>query len=165
MDVDKLKQWLELAQKVQGNDFWNSIFDGSPGQQMAGQVNGQPESRTRYNHFQPNQNAPSPQEDFPKVDIYTNNREWIVVIDLPGIRKEDVSLSMAANKLTIKGVLHSPYKDATVIRAERANGHFERTIQLPELINETRTAARFFNGVLEVRIMRNLTPERNIRID
>ncbi|WHY72794.1 Hsp20/alpha crystallin family protein [Fictibacillus enclensis] len=164
MDVDKLKQWLELAQKVQGNDFWNSIFDGPPGGQI-GQVNNQQDARHRYNHYQPNQSAPSSQAEFPKVDIYTNNREWMVVVDLPGIRKEDVNLSMSANNLTIKGVLHSPYKDATVIKAERPTGHFERTIQLPELINETRTAARFFNGVLEVRIMRNLAPERNIRID
>lgn len=165
MDVDKLKQWLELAQKVQGNDFWNSIFDEPPGAHV-GQVNPQQDTRHRYNHFQPQTAAPAPRtEEFPKVDIYTNNREWMIVFDLPGIRKEDVSLSMAANKLTIKGILHSPYKDATAISTERASGHFERTVQLPEIINEARTGARFFNGVLEVRITRNVAAERSIRID
>ncbi|EIT84120.1 Spore coat protein P [Fictibacillus macauensis ZFHKF-1] len=168
MDADKLKQWLELAQKVQGNDFWNSIFDGATngatGNSFPGQMN---QTRESSNQFRQSSAGVASQQEqaFPKVDIHNNNREWIILFDLPGVRKEDVSLLIVSNQLTIRGRLDSPYQETTPVHKERQTGPFERTIPLPEIIQEARTSARFYNGLLEVRILRTATNEKAVRID
>ncbi|MGC4377468.1 Hsp20/alpha crystallin family protein [Fictibacillus sp. Mic-4] len=154
MDVDKLKQWLEIAQKFQGMDFWNGIFDKDQSRKMNELAN--------IPGFQGGNNAPV---ELPRVDIYKSHRELIVVIDLPGLNKSDVQLSLSGDQLMIKGFARTPYQDITSIQSERLKGSFERIIQLPETVNEARTAAKFQNGVLEVRILRAHTSHKQIRID
>ncbi|HET7657095.1 MAG TPA: Hsp20/alpha crystallin family protein [Bacillales bacterium] len=154
MDVDKLKRWLDAAQQFQGNDFWSDIFDQFP----QGQMQGAPHSR---NHGDQTNQAP----ELPLVDILERKRDWVVLIDLAGVDKEDVQLTIAGNQLNIKGVVRTHFRDANLVQSERMSGSFDRTVYLPEPVHENQTTAGFHNGLLEVRIPKSNPPEQQIKID
>lgn len=155
MDLEKLRHWLELAQKFHGKDFWADVFDQNNAKQFIGGdfpfVNEKKES--------------SNQADFPQADILQNLREIIVLINLPGVDKEDVQLSITENCLYIKGIVKPLYSEMTGIRSERFVGEFERMIKLPENSIATKISAKFINGVLEVHIPRLQKPKEMIKID
>ncbi|MBM7645728.1 HSP20 family protein [Scopulibacillus daqui] len=151
MDVEKLKQWLEMAQKFQGKDFWSDIFD----QSMPEQPQANPESDSR--------SSASPQ--LPLYDILQTDHLWIILIDLPGVEKGDIQLTIAGNQIQISGRARCPYDNVAIIHSERLNGTFQRTIHLPEIISEEQAKAVFDQGVLEIKIPRNVPRGKNIHID
>ena len=154
MDVDKLKRWLDAAQQFQGSDFWSDIFDQIP--------KGQNPSRQGAKGRQADQ---SPDPILPLIDILERAKEWVILIDLPGVDKNDVQLSVAGNQLNIKGVVRTDFRDANIIQSERMSGSFDRIISLPEPIHENRIAAAFQNGLLQIRIPKSKPPEQQIHID
>lgn len=76
----------------------------------------------------------------------------IVKADLPGLTKDDVTVTLQDNYLTIKGEKKSEFeqKDANHFLSERSYGSFTRTIELPVAVDAKRIEARFKDGVLEV---------------
>lgn len=102
----------------------------------------------------------------PAVDIFESDREWIIWIDLPGVKKEEIQLHLVGRKLVIKGVAHLPFPNETLVHSERLNGTFERHIAMPEnLGSNAQPAAKFENGVLEVRLPRESPKKHHISID
>nr|WP_279664428.1 Hsp20/alpha crystallin family protein [Ectobacillus ponti] len=89
---------------------------------------------------------------FPLADIIKKDGKVIVLIDLPGINKEDVQLMMNRNHLVIKGTPKSKVKesDVEIVLYERKHGPFERRILLPEPTDGSNITAKFHNGVLQV---------------
>ncbi|MFC7392334.1 Hsp20/alpha crystallin family protein [Scopulibacillus cellulosilyticus] len=152
MDVDKLKQWLEMAQKFQGKDFWSDIFD---------------QSMPNPPHMNPSESdtRPSMAPELPLYDIYQSGNLWIILIDLPGIDKKDIQLSIAGNQIQISGQARCPYDNAASIYSERISGTFQRIITLPEIVSEDQAKASFNQGVLEIRIPRTAPRGKNISID
>ncbi|HET7627887.1 MAG TPA: Hsp20/alpha crystallin family protein [Bacillales bacterium] len=159
MDVDKLKQWLDTARQFQGTDFWSEIFDADE--------RGGKQTRKRPDSTDKEMEAPLPPLELPLIDVYAKPDEWIVVVDLPGVAKEDVQLSASGNQLNIRGVARSTYhREASAVQTERLSGSFDRTVQLPEPVNETETVAVFRDGILEIRIRRaDTSPRHTINID
>jgi len=90
-------------------------------------------------------------EFFAPCDIYEDKNELVVRLDLPGLRKDDVSVTMQEGVLTVKGErkLQAP-KDATFYTQERVSGTFTRTIQLPVAVDAGKIDAHFRDGVLEI---------------
>lgn len=92
----------------------------------------------------------------PTCDIYEEGNEVIVKSDLPGLKREDVTVSLAGNELIISGERRSEEKlerkDYMVL--ERSHGSFSRTIGLPEGIDSENIKATFKDGVLEVRMLK-----------
>lgn len=84
-------------------------------------------------------------------DIYEEKDKLVVSMDLPGLRKEDVSVTLQEGILTVKGErkLHAP-KDATYYTQERVSGTFTRTIELPVSVDAGKIDAHFRDGVLEI---------------
>jgi HSP20 family protein len=84
-------------------------------------------------------------------DIYEEKDKLIVRMDLPGLRKEDVNVTLQEGILTVKGErkLQAP-KDATYYTQERVSGTFMRTIQLPVAVEAGKIDAHFRDGVLEI---------------
>jgi len=90
----------------------------------------------------------------PSIDVIVEKDTVVVKADLPGLSKDDVSVSLQENYLTIKGEKkhESERKEANYFVSERAYGSFMRTIELPTSVDATKIEARFKDGVLEVKL-------------
>lgn len=90
----------------------------------------------------------------PRVDIAEDEKNVFVHVELPGVAKEDVKVSInEENLLTIKGAKkrsEGSEKERTFLRAERRYGEFTRTFILPENVKKDAVNASFDNGVLTV---------------
>ncbi len=88
----------------------------------------------------------------PAVDVYEKNDRYIVKADLPGIKEEDIDISISGDNLAIKGEkkAETEVKEENYYRSERTYGSFYRSIQLPSDVDAEKIKANFENGVLEV---------------
>ena len=100
----------------------------------------------------------------PAVDIHEEEARFVVLADLPGIDAARIDITVDGDLLTIKGERENPpaADDATVHRAERQRGPFERTFRLPETAASNGFQADYSNGVLTVSIPKSeeATPYR-----
>jgi len=90
----------------------------------------------------------------PAMDLVETEEHYVLKADLPGLTEEDVSIEVEDNVLTVSGERRTEHEDTKegYFRLERATGAFSRTLTLPEGVDAERIAARFDNGVLEVRV-------------
>jgi HSP20 family protein len=89
----------------------------------------------------------------PKVDVTEKGDAYVVRADLPGVRKEDIQVTIEANQVTISAEVkrESEQKDGErVVRSERYVGAVSRSFVLPVEIDEAASNARYENGVLEL---------------
>jgi len=90
----------------------------------------------------------------PALDVIEGKDEYLVLADLPGLRKEDLDLSVTGTLLCIKGEV-KPEKETEkrkVFRKESWAGSFKRTIDLPAMADTGKIGAELKDGVLSVRI-------------
>ena len=90
----------------------------------------------------------------PAVDIYDTDNALVIKAELPGIEKDDVSVDVKGNVLTIKGErsFDKEIKEENYYRKERSIGKFQRSFTLPEAVNPEAIKANFKNGVLEIEV-------------
>lgn len=91
----------------------------------------------------------------PSVDITEDENNFYVHMELPGMERSDVKISLNEDRiLTIKGEKKAEEKkeDKTMIRSERGFGEFERSFVLPEDVDIDAIAANFKDGVLEITV-------------
>lgn len=88
----------------------------------------------------------------PVVDIFEENEMLRFVVELPGVKPEDVKLTVEGNLLTIKGTKEqiAEEKAEKVHRYERQYGAFERSFTLPATVDAARVTAAYEHGVLTV---------------
>lgn len=88
----------------------------------------------------------------PAVDIEEQKDAYAVRAELPGMRLEDIKITVADNQLVIRGEKRreEERKDATFHRVERAHGAFERSFSLGHAVKSERIEATYRDGVLEV---------------
>ena len=88
----------------------------------------------------------------PAIDVVVGKDNVIVKAELPGLSKDDVSVALQENYLTIKGEKKHEFeqKETNYFVSERAYGSFTRTIELPTTVDAKKIEARFKDGVLEV---------------
>jgi HSP20 family protein len=107
----------------------------------------------------------------PDIEVFERDNRLIARLDLPGLKKDDISVEAREGALTISGERkrETEQKDADWFRSELVYGRFCRVIPLPEGIKPVDVAATFTNGVLEVRIPLPLAaaapPARKVPID
>lgn len=89
---------------------------------------------------------------YPALDIAEYENESVVVAEMPGVKKEDLKLSVHDGVLTISGErkAHPMPENSSWIRNEIRTGEFARTIQLPHDVKQDAIAAELNNGVLRV---------------
>lgn len=90
----------------------------------------------------------------PAVDIVEEPGQFVLRADLPGVKPEDIDVSMDGGILTVSGhrePAETP-AESSYQRIERAHGRFVRRFSLPESANAEDIAARSNNGILEVTI-------------
>ncbi len=94
----------------------------------------------------------------PKIDISEDENSIYVEAEIPGVKKEDLNISLQDNILTIsgekKGESKEENKEKNYFRTERTYGSFTRSFTLPSEINTDSIDAQFDNGVLKVKIDR-----------
>jgi HSP20 family protein len=88
----------------------------------------------------------------PDVDVYQKDDQLVIKADLPGLRKEEVSVEVADDSVIIQGERKTEHKDERegYFRSERSHGSFCRVIPLPEGAITDQAKASFHDGVLEV---------------
>ena len=101
------------------------------------------------------------------VDVEDRNDEIVVTADLPGFEKDDIDVRLANNQLRIRADREESSEtseEGEYIRRERSHRSMNRSIQLPESIDEETVSARYKNGVLTV-TMQKTTPTKGKSID
>ena len=88
----------------------------------------------------------------PALDIYEDKDNVYVRTELPGMKKEDIDLSLHNGSLSVSGErkTQEEFKDAEVYRAERFTGRFQRTVTLPTPVAADKIKAQYKDGILNV---------------
>ena len=92
---------------------------------------------------------------YPPVSVFNDGEDFVVVAELPGVRREDLDVQVRGDTLRLKGRKTVAYEDkASVHRREREAGEFDRTLTLPAQLDVEKVAADYRDGVLTVRLPR-----------
>lgn len=88
----------------------------------------------------------------PALDVVENNDGFLVSVDLPGVDKRDLEISVADNVLTIKGEKkdNRESKNGKFFRKESWEGTFQRTLSLPHGVDAAKIDAKMRDGVLAI---------------
>jgi HSP20 family protein len=102
----------------------------------------------------------------PRVDVLNRDDEVLVRAELPGVKREDLTVELTGDLLTIRGEhRHEERKEeGDLVRAEIARGTFSRTMTMPAGLDGEHVKAAFKDGVLEVHLPKLEKTERR-RID
>jgi len=100
----------------------------------------------------------------PALDVYEDKQDLIVKVEIPGLSKDDIDLTIEGNTLTIKGEKKKEHeiKEEDYYRSERVFGSFSRSIELPADVKTDKVNASFKDGVLEVRLPKTEEAKKNI---
>lgn len=90
----------------------------------------------------------------PRTDLTETEEAYRIHLDLPGMRKEDLSINYQDNELTVSGERTSdrPGDDAEYVRVERPFGHFYRSFTLPQTVHADNISATYEHGVLTIAV-------------
>ena len=88
----------------------------------------------------------------PAVDVEESDNHYLISVDLPGVKEEDIKVDVHLGQLSISGKRHS--RSRTERNGgqffERSFGEFRRSFTLPNEVDQDKVQARFENGVLEI---------------
>lgn len=95
-----------------------------------------------------------PGRHYPAVNLYDLDDEYLLTAELPGTKASELDLSVASGVLTMKGVrqVESSVAEEMYRRRERKVGAWERTIALPDRIEEESLTAEFNEGILRLHL-------------
>ena len=90
----------------------------------------------------------------PKIDVLEKDNRLVTRVDLPGVKKEDVSVEFTDGQLILSGERKFEKEETkdNVYRSECEYGSFYRAVPLPEGVKADDVKATFLNGVLEVSV-------------
>ncbi|HET6389223.1 Hsp20/alpha crystallin family protein [Hyphomicrobium sp.] len=105
--------------------------------------------------------AAMPMNLLPSIDVAESDQEIDVSVEMPGLERRDVDISLEDNVLTIRGEkkLEANREKKNVFVRERAYGNFLRTIELPAGIDSSKISATMSDGVLRITIPKPASTE------
>ena len=88
----------------------------------------------------------------PALDLYEDKDNLVLRAEVPGMKKEDIDISLHENTVTISGERRDEkkYEGSETARDERFFGRFTRTLQLPKVVDATKVKAAYKDGILTV---------------
>src|SRR3972149_11369619 len=94
------------------------------------------------------------EEISPSVDMFDKKDEIVLKAEIPGAEKENISISLSDNTITIKGEMkkEEEVKEEDYYYEERSYGSFSRSLSLPAKVAEGKISAEFKDGILEVHL-------------
>ena len=136
-----MAQWNPLHDLVSLQDRMNRLFeDASQRRAAESKMTDEVESADWY----------------PAADVYESDGEYTVAVDLPGIDRATLDISVDDDRLTIKG--NRVAQDTTRHRAECPSGKFLKTFSVPAAVDQNDIRADYKDGVLQVHLPKR--PER-----
>jgi len=136
-----MAQWNPLHDLVSLQDRMNRLFEDAS-QRRASEGNPSDEVETA--------------DWYPAADVYENDGEYTVAVDLPGINRATLDISVDDDRLTIKG--NRAAQGTTRHRAECPSGKFLKTFSVPAAVDQNDIRADYKDGVLQVHLPKR--PER-----
>jgi HSP20 family protein len=103
----------------------------------------------------------------PRTDLSETDDELRIRLDVPGMQKDDITINLQNNTLTVSGERSSERKEEgeEYVRVERAFGNFHRTFTLPNAVDQENVEATYEDGVLTINIAKTEeTTRRQIEI-
>lgn len=93
----------------------------------------------------------------PALDLFDEKDEFVVQVELPGLKKEDIAISLQEGVLTISGErkTESDVKSGKTFRSERYFGKFQRSVTLPSQVDSQKVGAAYKDGVLTVTLAKS----------
>ena len=90
----------------------------------------------------------------PATDVSENEKEYMIQIETPGIKKDDIHVSVEDEILTIKGEREEKKEEKNVkyYRTERSYGKFIRSFSLPRDVDGSKVKAEYVDGVLNLHL-------------
>jgi HSP20 family protein len=101
----------------------------------------------------------------PRIDVFERDNRLVTRVDLPGMKKDEVSVEVTDGHLALSGERkrETEEKKENFYRSEREYGSFYRTIPLPDGVKLEDVKATFSEGVLEVSVPLPARPEATVR--
>lgn len=87
----------------------------------------------------------------PVLDVRETDEEYLVLVDLPGVEPDDVTIEVSDHVLSISGS-RAPVETGEPQLSERPYGSFVRTLTLPQGVDDEKIAADYREGVLELHV-------------
>ena len=94
---------------------------------------------------------------YPAADVYENDTSYIVAVDVPGIDRTTLDISVDDDTLAIRG--NKSDMEATKHRTERPSGKFLRTFSVPASVDQKGIKADYRDGVLQVHLPKRAEPK------
>jgi HSP20 family protein len=93
---------------------------------------------------------------FPPINIYDDGENYIARAEIPGVKPEDIDVTVTGQTLTLRGQREIlPIDDDSCYhRRERRAGEFRRALDLPEQVDSSKVHAKYTHGVLEILLPR-----------
>jgi len=95
-----------------------------------------------------------------RVDVEETPESYVVKADVPGVKKDDISVDIAGNTVTIKAEVkqeNSDRSNSNMLHTERYYGEERRSFTLPQDVDESHAEAKYENGVLHLRLPKKQT--------
>lgn len=128
----ELSTWLSFDRWIDLRDEMNSLFDLP----MTGNFARQAQLFSGWT---------------PALDLYQDNDNVVAIVELPGMRKEEIDISLHDGVLTIAGKRESSLGEREdTERTERFSGKFRRSITLPTRVDAGKVSASYKDGILTV---------------
>ncbi len=109
--------------------------------------------------------APGDPEWEPLADILEDDREWVAVVDLPGVLEGDLSVELRNRTLILTGKRSPhPVTGKKFLVCRRPQGPFKKEWPLPENIERDRVSADYRNGVLTIVVPKKPMPSRKVPV-
>jgi HSP20 family protein len=104
----------------------------------------------------PETRAPTPTQfrrDVIRMDVTENDKEYQVSAEMPGVKKEDISITINGNEVAVSAEVkheNDAENSGTALRAERHYGMIQREFSLGQEIDEATAQAKYNDGILEL---------------
>ena len=89
----------------------------------------------------------------PAMDVTERDNEYVIRMDMPGVSREDIDITLAEGVLTVSGEVKRQHEDRAgdrLIREERCYGKLSRSVRLGSHIDDKKVSASYKDGVLEL---------------
>lgn len=130
------QRWDPLRDLVLLQDRMNQVFADAT--QQRARTRGEADSEIE------------PADWIPAADVYENAEEFIVAIDLPGIERTGLDISLENDRLAVRG--ERVVREQGKQRVERPAGRFLRRFDVPATVDAEAIAAEYKDGVLNIRL-------------
>ncbi|MFZ3073212.1 MAG: Hsp20/alpha crystallin family protein [Thermodesulfobacteriota bacterium] len=92
----------------------------------------------------------------PYADVYSNRTEVTIEIELPGVRREDIDISIFKNTVNVKAVKYECFDETNInyVCMERSFGRIFRAVEIPFPVNTAAITASYKHGILKIVMQR-----------